>query len=109
MMIQKDLLASPMTFPFFLSGPGTVQNLNITMVTSTSVAMHWTVDGNASQYRVRVHGNTERTNFSISNYTEVGGLTPGGLFTFEVTAGVGDEPLWGEAASISAYTSESSD
>ncbi|XP_029932406.1 receptor-type tyrosine-protein phosphatase eta [Myripristis murdjan] len=94
---------NPQTVRFY-TRPGTVQNLNITMVTTTSVAMHWTVDGNASQYEIRVHGTQNLTNLSTSKDTEVRGLTPGGLFTFEVMAGVGDNSLWGEAASISAYT-----
>ncbi|XP_034425247.1 receptor-type tyrosine-protein phosphatase H-like [Hippoglossus hippoglossus] len=89
----------------FYTKPNKVPNLNVTMVTETSVSLSWNKpSGHVDFYQVEVHG-VKRS--ETTEGSEVDGLTPGISHTFTVLSGLLNDPAWSEASHITTATKPS--
>ncbi|KAL7858365.1 hypothetical protein AOLI_G00184670 [Acnodon oligacanthus] len=86
--------------------PDVVTSLTISDRTTTSVSLTWnSPQGNSSFYRVEwTDGNLSNNASTISTYYTVTNLTPGGNYTFTVTAVAADGVTAGAPTQISAFT-----
>lgn len=93
--------------PSLSSEPGKIKNLQNVSVTERSINLTWSrPSGNVSFYGVKVEGVPNNFLRYDKEAAKIDGLTAGNRYTFRVTAGVGDEPKWGEAETTTVYTSE---
>ena len=83
--------------------PDVVNNLNVTNVAETAVLLSWNPpSGKSDLYQVRVG---EMKLSTKTTFEEVGNLTPGGFYTFEVNVEVNNSKQ-GDRVNISVYTSK---
>ncbi|XP_067117726.1 receptor-type tyrosine-protein phosphatase eta [Osmerus mordax] len=88
----------------FYTKPDVVNNLNVTNVTETAVFLSWNPpSGKSDLYQVRMG---EMKLSTKTEFKEVGNLTPGGFYTFEVNVEVNNSKE-GDRVNISAYTKPS--
>ncbi|XP_034734384.1 receptor-type tyrosine-protein phosphatase eta [Etheostoma cragini] len=86
--------------------PEVVRNLNVTEITTSSIALMWTMlEGNRSFFTVQWTDGTKNWNDNVTetniNITQ---LTAGVQYNFTVIAVAGDYATFGEANTISLYT-----
>ncbi|XP_039616773.1 receptor-type tyrosine-protein phosphatase eta-like [Polypterus senegalus] len=85
--------------------PGTVSNLYVSDIKSTSISLSWSPPGgNVASYKVVVTGATATNVTTASNFAIVTGLTQGSMYTLKVLALAGDNVTQGDAVTITAYT-----
>ncbi|MED6257088.1 hypothetical protein ATANTOWER_009842 [Ataeniobius toweri] len=87
-----------------MPAPGNVENLTVLEVTTTSVKMSWNNTGD-SRYRVNWgdKGNTN-TDIVMGNIKTITNLTPGFLYTINVTAVASDNLTEGRPATKTVHT-----
>lgn len=95
----------PPFFLFFLEPP-TVENLNVTSITETSVTLSWNnFVGNQNFYQIRTDADNP-TKETWNKSLEFDGLSSGTCYNFTVITGVKDRSMWSEAASVAQCTGE---
>ncbi|MEQ2182770.1 hypothetical protein GOODEAATRI_025668, partial [Goodea atripinnis] len=87
--------------------PGNVGNLTVLEITTTSVKVSWNNTGD-SRYQVK-WGDERNTSTDIvmGNIKTITGLTPGCLYTINVTAVASDNVTEGRPATKTVHTSKS--
>ncbi|OCT57637.1 hypothetical protein XELAEV_18003280mg, partial [Xenopus laevis] len=85
--------------------PGEVKDLTAYNITTSSVTLKWEPpEGNTSSLLIEVFENSNLSKNATSNFTTIDGLTPGNLYIFIVSAGVGERNLRGDSVNISTHT-----
>ncbi|MEQ2269292.1 hypothetical protein XENORESO_002466 [Xenotaenia resolanae] len=87
-----------------MPAPGNVENLTVLEITTTSVKVSWNNTGD-SRYRVKWgdEGNT-KTDIVMGNIKNITDLTPGFLYTINVTAVASDNLTEGRPATKTVHT-----
>ncbi|MGH0168079.1 UNVERIFIED_CONTAM: hypothetical protein FKN15_067450 [Acipenser sinensis] len=85
--------------------PDIVVNLTAENITTTSIALSWSVrNGNAIGYRVEAIGDPSKNLTVNTLFTEITGLVPGSNYTLRIIALAADNVTEGDAVTITIFT-----
>ncbi|OCT78547.1 hypothetical protein XELAEV_18029636mg [Xenopus laevis] len=84
--------------------PGEVVNLTVSNITTSSVFLSWLSPvGNSSSFLIQILQNSTFEMKLATSSAEISDLQPGNLYTFLVSALVGETNIQGNSSEISAY------
>ncbi|XP_069053831.1 receptor-type tyrosine-protein phosphatase eta-like [Lepisosteus oculatus] len=85
--------------------PGSVTNLTIRSITTSSLLLSWTApSGNVGSYRVEVSGPTAQSLTVSTSSVQITGLSPGSNYSLQVVAVAADNVTVGSPVSITTFT-----